>query len=47
MADKKKNLVVRIDETLHKEMKIHVVSKGITIQEYIEKLIKEDIKSNK
>lgn len=47
MADSKKTLVVRIDETLHKEMKIHVISKGITIKEYIETLIKEDMKSNK
>lgn len=47
MAANKKNLVVKIDEELHKKMKLHIVAQGITIQEYIETLIKKDIEKEK
>jgi len=39
-----KTLIIRVEEDLHKKIKVHCANKGITIQECIEKLIKESFR---
>lgn len=45
MADNKiKSITVRMTEDLHRELKIKVAEDGITLQDYIIKLIEADLK---
>lgn len=44
--DKRKLIGVRVDEELHRQMKLYTVGKGITIQDYLMELIKQDMKKN-
>lgn len=38
-----KNLILKIDEELHKQIKIHTTENGQTIKGYITTLIKRDL----
>jgi len=42
-----KALTVRVDDDFHKKIKIKTAIEGITIQNYIINLIKEDLKKEK
>ncbi|WP_371744424.1 toxin-antitoxin system HicB family antitoxin [Exiguobacterium sp. PFWT01] len=42
-----KSLTVRLDEELHKEMKIQAINEGMTIQKYLVSLIKADLEKKK
>lgn len=45
MADNKiKSITVRLTEDLHRELKVKVAQEGITLQDYIVKLIVTDLK---
>lgn len=44
--DKRKLIGVRVDEEMHRQMKLYTVSQGITIQDYLMDLIKQDMKKN-
>lgn len=44
--DKRKLIGVRVDEETHRQMKLYTVSQGITIQDYLMELIKQDMKKN-
>ena len=46
-TDKKKQLSIRVDEEIHKQMKLYAVEQGITIQDYLTNLIKIDMEKNK
>ena len=41
--NKKKQVGIRLDESLYKEIRLALVKEGKTFQEYVEKLIKEDM----
>lgn len=43
MAEKKKSIVVRVDDELHQQIKIFAISKGKNLQEYVLDLIKKDM----
>lgn len=45
--DKRKLIGVRVDEETHRQMKLYTVEKGVTIQDYLMKLIKKDMKQHK
>lgn len=45
--DKRKQLSVRVDEKTHKQMKLYAVNEGITLQDYLMKLIEQDLKNHK
>jgi predicted HicB family RNase H-like nuclease len=45
--NKRKLLGVRVDAETHKQLKLHAVEKGVTIQDYLLDLIKKDMKQNK
>ncbi len=45
MSDKKrKTTSIKIDEELWKYVKIHCVTEGVDISDYLEELIKKDLK---
>lgn len=46
-ADKRKLIGVRVDEETHRKMKLYVVGKGMTIQEYLMALIRQDMEKEK
>jgi len=46
-TDKRKQLSVRVDEQTHKQMKLYAVNQGITIQDYLMELIKQDMEKHK
>lgn len=41
--NKKKQVGIRLDESFYKEIRLTLVKEGKTFQEYVEKLIKEDM----
>ncbi|HJG95727.1 MAG TPA: hypothetical protein K8V90_01340 [Romboutsia timonensis] len=41
--NKKKQVGIRLDESFYKEIRLALVKEGKTFQEYVEKLIKEDM----
>ena len=41
---KLKNVVIKVEEDLHVELKIKVARKKITLQDYVKELIKADLK---
>lgn len=44
MAQTTKSITVRVSPELHRELKVFVANTGISLQEYITKLIEEDMK---
>lgn len=40
----RKTTSIKVDDTLWKEVKIHCITKGIEISDYLENLIKKDLK---
>lgn len=47
MSDNKKNIVLRVDQDFHKQVKLYVTMNNTTLQDYIVGLIKNDIEQNK
>lgn len=45
--DKRKLIGVRVDEETHRQMKLYTVEKGVTIQDYLMELIKNDMEQHK
>lgn len=45
--EKLRNIVLRVDNELHKQIKLHVIEQESTIQEYVVGLIKKDLEKNK
>lgn len=45
--EKLRNVVLRVDNELHKQIKMHVTQEETTIQEYVVGLIKNDLDKNK
>lgn len=39
----RKNVIIRMDEDLHKQIKIYVARKGITIQDFVLNLITDNL----
>ncbi len=46
-TDKRKQLSVRVNEKVHKQMKLYAVEQGITIQDYLMNLIKKDMEKHR
>lgn len=46
-TDKRKQLSVRVNEEIHKQMKLYAVEQGTTIQDYLMNLIKKDMEKHK
>lgn len=46
-TEKRKMIGIRVDEKMHRQMKLYTVSQGITLQDYIMDLIKKDMKTKK
>ncbi|MFU7517653.1 toxin-antitoxin system HicB family antitoxin [Clostridium sp. HCS.1] len=44
--EKEKTITIRIDEELHRKIKIKIAKEGITLKDYLVDLIKEDLKIN-
>lgn len=44
MSDK--TITIRIDEETHKKIKIRIANEGITLKDYILKLVNEDLKKS-
>lgn len=38
-----KTITIRIDEELHKDIKVHIAKKGISLKDYLLELIKKDL----
>jgi len=45
--DNKKNIVLKVDEDFHQQIKLHVTINKTTIQSYIVELIKKDLDQSK
>ncbi len=43
MSEKVKTITLRVDEELHKEVKIKIAKEGISLKEYMTKLIEKDL----
>ncbi|MDO4721441.1 MAG: toxin-antitoxin system HicB family antitoxin [Peptostreptococcaceae bacterium] len=41
-----KTITIRIDEKLHRELKIHIAKENITLKDYLVELIKKDLYGN-
>ena len=46
-ADKEKGINFKVDENFYKKVKIKVATEGITIKDYIIKLVEQDLEKNK
>lgn len=46
MAENKKNIVLRVDQNFHQQVKLHVTMNNTTLQDYIVGLIKQDMEQN-
>jgi len=44
---KPKMIHVRLSEDLHKKLRIQVANENLTIQDWVEKLIEDNVKSNR
>mgnify|MGYP002765186642 FL=1 len=42
-----KTITIRIDEDLHKKIKIHIAQQGLSLKDYIVGLMLKDLNSNK
>ena len=40
-----KTINFKVDESFYKEIKIHIAKEGITLKDYVIKLIKKDLES--
>lgn len=38
-----KTITIRIDEELHKDIKVHIAKKGMSLKDYLLELIKKDL----
>lgn len=38
-----KTITIRIDEELHKDIKVHIAKKGISLKDYLLELIEKDL----
>ena len=47
VADNKKNIVLRVDQDFHQQVKLYVTMNNTTLQDYIVGLIKKDMEQNK
>lgn len=47
MNNDRKNIVIRTDSELHKQVKIHATELGTTVQDYVLQLIVKDLEKNK
>lgn len=47
MAELTKTLTVRVSPEEHRSIRVYIASKGLTAQEYIRRLIKDDMKNAK
>ena len=47
VSDNKKNIVLRVDQNFHQQVKLYVTMNNTTLQDYIVGLIKKDIEQNK
>lgn len=47
MSDTKKNIVLRVDQDFHQQVKLHVTMNNTTLQEYIVGLIKKDMEEKR
>ena len=47
VADNKKNIVLRVDQDFHQQVKLYVTMNNTTLQNYIVGLIKKDMEQNK
>lgn len=43
---KRKALTIRLDLDFHKEVKVRTYLMGLSVQEYVEKLIRDDLKKH-
>lgn len=41
-----KTITIRIDENLHKDIKVNIAKKGISLKDYIVQLIAKDLNSD-
>ena len=47
VSDNKKNIVLRVDQNFHQQVKLYVTMNNTTLQDYIVGLIKKDMEQNK
>lgn len=47
VAVNKKNIVLRVDQDFHQQVKLYVTMNNTTLQDYIVGLIKKDMEQNK
>ena len=47
VSDNKKNIVLRVDQNFHQQVKLYVTMNNTTLQDYIVGLIKKDMEKNK
>ena len=45
--ENKRNIVVRVDNEFHRQLKIHLATKNITLQNYVTDLIRKDLEKEK
>jgi predicted DNA binding CopG/RHH family protein len=45
-ADKEKGINFKVDENFYKKVKIKVATEGITIKDYVIRLIEQDLNQN-
>lgn len=38
-----KSITIRVDESLHKDIKVHIAKQGISLKDYLEQLVKKDL----
>jgi predicted DNA binding CopG/RHH family protein len=46
-VSKLKTITIRLDDELHKEIKVKMATEGTTIQDYIINLVKKDLEPSK
>lgn len=46
-SDSKKNIVLRVDQNFHQQVKLYVTMNNTTLQEYIVGLIRKDMEQHK
>ena len=46
VSDNKKNIVLRVDQNFHQQVKLYVTMNNTTLQDYIVGLIKKDMEQN-
>lgn len=41
--EKEKTITIRVDEELHKKIKVKIANEGVTLKDYLVDLIKKDL----